>query len=101
MKNKFLLVLLFYFFLSKIDAQIIPYKRPYKVSKPNNLVDPVWDGRIKGNYKISFKTRGLNKGDIVYLADHYVGGKYLRDTAVVDKSHCKVVMDGIEPLIIS
>ncbi len=44
-----------------------------------------WNGRQPGNYNIRFKIKGVKPGDTVYIADHYLDGKYLRDTTVVDK----------------
>ena len=72
--------------------KIVPYQRPYTVNKENRVgVYPKqrnnkqWDGRTPGIYSIRFKMKGLKPGETVYIADHHIGGKYLRDTAVVDK----------------
>ena len=65
---------------------------------PNIKNAPAWDGREPGNYSIRFrfktitppkatpKITNIYAGDTVYLADHNIGGKYLRDTAVIDKN---------------
>lgn len=65
---------------------------------PNIKGAPAWDGREPGNYNIRFrfktitppkatpKITNIYAGDTVYLADHNIGGKYLRDTAVIDKN---------------
>ena len=65
---------------------------------PNIKNAPAWDGREPGNYSIRFKFKTITPpkatpkitniyaGDTVYLADHNIGGKYLRDTAVIDKN---------------
>jgi peroxiredoxin len=65
---------------------------------PNIKNAPAWDGREPGNYSIRFKIKTITPpkatpkitniyaGDTVYLADHNIGGKYLRDTAVIDKN---------------
>lgn len=44
-----------------------------------------WDGRVDGTYSIKFMVKGLKEGEIVFMADHHIGGKYLRDTAIVNK----------------
>ena len=83
--------------------KFVPYVRSAPV-KPNPLGNypklknaPSWDGREPGNYSIRFKIKTLTPlkatpkitniyaGDTVFLADHNIGGKYLRDTAVIDK----------------
>lgn len=78
--------------IGAIFGQIVPYQRFTPISKPNNLgIYPnikngkAWDGRESGTYSIRFKVKGLNQGDIVFIADHHIGGKYLRDTAIIDK----------------
>ncbi|MFM2255888.1 MAG: hypothetical protein RLZZ47_1377, partial [Bacteroidota bacterium] len=65
---------------------------------PNIKNASAWDGREPGNYSIRFKFKTITPpkatpkitniyaGDTVYLADHNIGGKYLRDTAVIDKN---------------
>lgn len=65
---------------------------------PNIKNATPWDGREAGNYNIRFrfktitppkatpKITNIYSGDTVYLADHNIGGKYLRDTAVIDKN---------------
>lgn len=65
---------------------------------PNIKNATPWDGREAGNYNIRFrfktitppkatpKITNIYAGDTVYLADHNIGGKYLRDTAVIDKN---------------
>ena len=72
--------------------RIIPYHTPHtynKLSKVGNYPkirnNKPWDGRMEGEYHIKFKINGLEPGQTVFLADHHIGGKYLRDTAVVDK----------------
>jgi len=92
MKNKIILFVLTSFWIFNTNAQITPYERPFQVEKISNVgVYPkikdtaAWDGRIIGDYNIKFKINGLKTGDTVYLADHHIGGKYLRDTAVVDE----------------
>ncbi len=74
------------------NYKIIPYQRPYSVNKENRVgVYPKqkntkqWDGRSPGIYSVRFKMKGLKPGETVYIADHHIGGKYLRDTAIVDK----------------
>ncbi len=68
----------------------------YQAPSPKRIVNGVgvypklkdtaqWNGRQAGTYSLQFKIRGLQQGDEVYLADHHIGGKYLRDTAWVDK----------------
>ncbi len=83
--------------------KFIPYVRSVPI-KPNPIGNypklqnaPSWDGREPGNYSIRFKIKTLTPlkatpkitniyaGDTVFLADHNIGGKYLRDTAVIDK----------------
>ncbi|MFM8996418.1 MAG: hypothetical protein ACKOI1_09225, partial [Bacteroidota bacterium] len=84
--------------------QFIPYTRKAPVKPnvfgnyPNLKSAPAWDGREPGNYSIRFKFKTITPpkatpkitniyaGDTVYLADHNIGGKYLRDTAVIDKN---------------
>ncbi len=73
-------------------SKITPYQRPYAVNKENRVgVYPKhrnqkqWDGRTPGIYSVRFKMKGLKPGETVYIADHHIGGKYLRDTAIVDK----------------
>ncbi len=46
---------------------------------------PTWDGRSSGNYRIEIRMKGMKPG-LVYLADHFADAKYLRDTAVADKT---------------
>lgn len=71
---------------------INPYQSPHTVEKISNVGNypriknaKPWDGRVEGNYSIKFKINGLKTGETVFMADHHIGGKYLRDTAVVDK----------------
>ena len=78
--------------LSRSNSKITPYQRPYAVNKENRVgVYPKqrnqkqWDGRTPGIYSVRFKMKGLKPGETVYIADHHIGGKYLRDTAIVDK----------------
>lgn len=84
--------------------KFIPYTRTAPVKPnvfgnyPNLKSAPAWDGREPGNYSIRFKFKTITPpkatpkitniyaGDTVYLADHNIGGKYLRDTAVIDKN---------------
>jgi peroxiredoxin len=86
------------------DLKFTPYSRTAPVKpnvfgnypKLNNV--PAWDGREAGVYSVRFKFRTITPakatpkitniyaGDTVYLADHNIGGKYLRDTAVIDKN---------------
>lgn len=72
--------------------KIIPYQSPHKVAKQSNVGiyprikdAPAWNGRIPGKYSIKFQLKGLKPGDTVFLADHHIGGKYMRDTAIVNK----------------
>ena len=72
--------------------RIIPYQTPHKYNKisrvgnyPKIKNTKPWDGRMDGEYHLRFKINGLKTGETVFLADHHIGGKYLRDTAVVDK----------------
>ena len=86
------------------DLKFTPYYRTAPV-KPNVFGNypklknaPAWDGREAGVYSVRFKFRTITPakatpkitniyaGDTVYLADHNIGGKYLRDTAVIDKN---------------
>lgn len=86
------------------DLKYTPYYRTAPV-KPNVFGNypklknaPAWDGREAGVYSVRFKFRTITPakatpkitniyaGDTVYLADHNIGGKYLRDTAVIDKN---------------
>ena len=86
------------------NLKFTPYYRTPPV-KPNVFGNypklknaPAWDGREAGVYSIRFKFRTITPakatpkitniyaGDTVYLADHNIGGKYLRDTAVIDKN---------------
>ncbi len=86
-------------------TRIKPYQRTTPVVKPNvHGAYPkvkngkAWDGREPGNYSLRFKIKTLTpdnvkpspytvfKGDTVFLADHHIGSKYLRDTAVIDKN---------------
>lgn len=72
--------------------RITPYHTSHtfnKLSKVGNYPkirnNKPWDGRMEGEYHIKFKINGLEPGQTVFLADHHIGGKYLRDTAMVDK----------------
>jgi peroxiredoxin len=86
------------------DLKFTPYYRTAPV-KPNVFGNypklknaPAWDGREAGVYSVRFKFRTITPakatpkitniytGDTVYLADHNIGGKYLRDTAIIDKN---------------
>jgi len=86
------------------DLKFTPYYRTAPV-KPNVFGNypklknaPAWDGREAGIYSVRFKFRTITPakatpkitniyaGDTVYLADHNIGGKYLRDTAIIDKN---------------
>ncbi len=74
------------------NDKIISYQSPHKVNKlapvgiyPKIKASQPWSGRVPGKYSIRFQIKGLSAGDTVYLADHHIGGKYLRDTAVVNK----------------
>ena len=86
------------------DLKYTPYYRTAPV-KPNVFGNypklknaPAWDGREAGVYSVRFKFRTITPakatpkitniyaGDTVYLADHNIGGKYLRDTAIIDKN---------------
>jgi thiol-disulfide isomerase/thioredoxin len=84
------------FIFNQTYAQMIPYSAPaerleYKAKRTKETgvfpkqKNTTWDGRIPGTYNIRFKVKGLKPGETVYLADHHIGGKYLRDTTVVDK----------------
>ena len=93
MKLRVLLSLVFFAFSAKAFTQITPYQRPTPAVKKNTVgVCPsihkreTWDGREDGTYSVKFKVKGLKPGEIVFLADHHIGGKYLRDTAEVDKN---------------
>jgi peroxiredoxin len=86
------------------DLKFTPYYRTAPV-KPNVFGNypklknaPAWDGREAGVYSVRFKFRTITPakatpkitniytGDTVYLADHNIGGKYLIDTAIIDKN---------------
>ena len=86
-------------------TRIKPYQRATPAVKPNvhgaypKITNgKAWDGREAGNYSLRFKIKTLTpdnvkaspttifKGDTVFLADHHIGSKYLRDTAVIDKN---------------
>lgn len=92
MRHKLLFVLITSGIFSSASAQITPYTRP-KAEKMNPVgVYPklrnakTWDGREDGEYSIKFKINGIKVGDTVFLADYHLDGKYMRDTAVVDKT---------------
>ncbi len=86
-------------------TRVKPYQRATPAIKPNvhgaypKITNgKAWDGREPGNYSLRFKIKTLTpdnvksspytifKGDTVFLADHHIGSKYLRDTAVIDKN---------------
>ena len=74
------------------SERIVAYKNPHTYDKtaavgnyPKIKNAKPWDGRIAGAYSIKFIIKGLKEGETVLLADHHIGGKYLRDTAVVNK----------------
>ena len=90
--------------LLESNLKFTPYYRTAPV-KPNVFGNypklknvPAWDGREAGVYSIRFKFRtttpakytpkitNIYTGDTVYLADHNIGGKYLRDTGIIDKN---------------
>ena len=90
--------------LLESNLKFTPYYRTAPV-KPNVFGNypklknvPAWDGREAGFYRIRFKFRTITPakytpkitniytGDTVYLADHNIGGKYLRDTGIIDKN---------------
>jgi thiol-disulfide isomerase/thioredoxin len=79
------------FFQGETVAQITPYERTPPVKHnpigayPKLHNAKSWDGREPGEYTLKFKINGIKPGDTVYLADYHLDGKYLRDTAVVDK----------------
>lgn len=93
MNLRVLFSLVFFAVSTKSFTQIIPYQRPTPAVKkytvgvyPNIRKNETWDGREDGYYSVKFKVKGLKPGEIVFLADHHIGGKYLRDTAEVDKN---------------
>ena len=86
-------------------TRIKPYQRTTPIVKPNvhgtypKITNgKAWDGREPGNYSIRFRLKTLTpdnvrpsqytiyRGDTVFLADHHIGSKYLRDTAIIDKN---------------
>jgi thiol-disulfide isomerase/thioredoxin len=92
MRNRLLTLIITTLTVSQIIAQITPYERPYEVNKVSRVGDypkikevKPWDGRTAGDYSIKIQLKGLQEGEIVFLADHHIGGKYLRDTAIVGK----------------
>lgn len=92
MRNNIVFSLLSAAILHSGFAQIVPYTRP-----PAEKINPVgvypklrnaktWDGREPGVYSLKFKINGVKPGDTVFLADYHLDGKYMRDTARVDKT---------------
>lgn len=87
------------FAVPSVNPVLDPYANlinPYQSPRPKQMVNGIgvypklkdsaqWNGRAAGIYTLQFKINGLQQGDEVYLADHHIGGKYLRDTAFVDK----------------
>ncbi len=93
MKYKIYLFILTVLFAANTNAQIIPYQRLTPAVKPNNVgIYPnikqkeSWNGRESGSYSLKFRCKALKPGQIVWLADHHIGGKYYRDTAEVQKN---------------
>lgn len=92
MRKRLLTLIITTLTVSQIIAQITPYERPYEVNKVSLVGDypkikevKPWDGRTAGDYSIKIQLKGLQEGEMVFLADHHIGGKYLRDTAIVGK----------------
>jgi len=92
MRKRLLTLIITTLTVSQIIAQITPYERPYEVNKVSRVGDypkikevKPWDGRTAGDYSIKIQLKGLQEGEMVFLADHHIGGKYLRDTAIVGK----------------
>ena len=90
MKPKYFLTLAFALTALWSNAQIIPYQRITPPVKRNTVGmypelknKTSWDGREPGSYSIKFKCKALKPGQMVFLADHHIGGKYLRDTAEI------------------
>lgn len=77
---------------------ILAQPKPYVRTTPLVKYNPVgsytnktlrnyvmWDGMEPGKYNIQVKMRGLKPGDTLWLVDYHWDGKYMRDTAVIDK----------------
>ena len=84
MRKRLLTLIITTLTVSQIIAQITPYERPYEVNKVSRVGDypkikevKPWDGRTAGDYSIKIQLKGLQEGEIVFLADHHIGGKYL------------------------
>ena len=93
MKHKFNLLLLVLFVTVRLNGQINPYQRTTPAVKPNTVgIYPnihkkeSWNGREPGSYSLKFRCKAFKPGQIVWLADHHIGGKYYRDTAEVQKN---------------
>lgn len=92
MRQKFLFLLFSLIIIPFGLAQITPYARtaPEKISPvgvyPKLRNAKMWDGREPGDYSLKFKINGIKPGDTVFIADYHLDGRYMRDTAVVDKT---------------
>lgn len=77
----------------EINAQITPYQRttPFKIPNKTGIYPKLknvrpWDGQEPGKYSIKVRMKGLKPNDTLYLVDYHLDGKYMRDTAIIQKN---------------